>query len=660
MKKITISILSIALSTAAFAHMAAVPSLENEKTVFDAENVMPKHKTPERTNTPEVAIWSEDFASGIPSGWTNTASNTNGLWVYRGPSTTPSNASGSIGAYSGVSNTPPTNAPIASPTTANGFVIFDSDYLDNGGVPGAFGTGAAAAPHFATLATGNIDLSTNPSVELSFYQYYRRFAGGSTSSQEIPATYLSFSSDGGTTWGDRITLNRDIFVNYASANAEMITLNVSDYIGGSSTARIRFEFDGDYYFWMIDDIELNVAPVNEFRFTNWYGGGAPALDVANADTNFAGKYGMSCYNNATDEIRGYSFDANVVNYGTGAQTNVKLTMKILDANNTLVTSATSAIKASVAAGDTVTFNDLNTYSSPWTAGTTAANYRIVYEVSSQEGTVVTDTINYRVSATHMGIDRGTFFNSWGSANNCLATANVYEFSDDVEISSVRVGLASTSTVGGQMEVYICESANFNNASNPPSTILGGSPSAYTITQADLTAGYADIPVTDGFNPDRVPLVAGTYYIDITFPTGTSRVSLLNDVSIDQANGMCIYFSSSQNQWYGGNTGSNICNALYVRPMLTSSHINIAEEMLKASVSVGPNPANDFVNVMFNDIEGDFTMTMTDVTGRVVSSEAVNVLGAVNHTLDVSSLSAGVYMLNVNNGSASVTYKISVQ
>ena len=53
----------------------------------------------------------------------------------------PNNVIGSKGAYAG------TQDPIASPTAANGFMIFDSDYLDNDGVAGDFGSGNSPTPH---------------------------------------------------------------------------------------------------------------------------------------------------------------------------------------------------------------------------------------------------------------------------------------------------------------------------------------------------------------------------------------------------------------------------------------------------------------------------------------------------------------------------------
>ena len=118
-------------------------------------------------------FWSEDFSGGIPTTWTNASQPTppviSAPWVYRGPSTNPGVTIGSQGAYAG------TNGPIASPTAANGFMIFDSDYYDNGGTAGNFGagtypcnsiTGGAPTGHVGTLTTDAIDCSMYSDVSI--------------------------------------------------------------------------------------------------------------------------------------------------------------------------------------------------------------------------------------------------------------------------------------------------------------------------------------------------------------------------------------------------------------------------------------------------------------------------------------------------------------
>ncbi|MEM9024635.1 MAG: hypothetical protein AAGB22_12890, partial [Bacteroidota bacterium] len=92
-----------------------------------------------------AVLFSEDFANDIPATWNNTSGLGGAeVWVYRGPSTNPSNATGGQGAFTG-------GAPIASTSAANGFVIFDSDFQDNGGDGNNIGGGVAPTPHLGWL-----------------------------------------------------------------------------------------------------------------------------------------------------------------------------------------------------------------------------------------------------------------------------------------------------------------------------------------------------------------------------------------------------------------------------------------------------------------------------------------------------------------------------
>ena len=202
-----------ALTQVAFGQRLELPST---KTVFDAP---PKNMSSQFVgNGAETVLWSEDFANGIPAGWLNYGTaqgvtDPDAKWEYRGPQTTPNTSVGSRGAYSGLM-TNPNYTSINSATKSNGFVVFDSDYLDNAAVAGNFcgasGTSVlACAPHEANLETAVIDLSNNTQVDLKFTQYYRRFAGPG-GVQSVPATYIDFSTNGGLSWFGNVMVNSSI------------------------------------------------------------------------------------------------------------------------------------------------------------------------------------------------------------------------------------------------------------------------------------------------------------------------------------------------------------------------------------------------------------------------------------------------------------------
>lgn len=192
----------------------------------------------------ELVIWSEDFANGIPSDWIMESDPTAGVWEYRGPSSNPSNEVGTRGSCVASGNL--FGPPIESETADNGFIIFDSNYWDdNIGPCGSFGQGPAPGPHVATLTTNSIDLSQYERIGLSFHQYCKNYEAN---------TSIKYSIDGGD-WTD-LWVN-DVPVNSGESEKNRYDrINVSDQLAGFADVRLQISFDGNYYFWMLDDFIL--------------------------------------------------------------------------------------------------------------------------------------------------------------------------------------------------------------------------------------------------------------------------------------------------------------------------------------------------------------------------------------------------------------------
>lgn len=146
------------------------------------------------------------------------------------------------------------NPAIGSPSQSDGAALFDSDYLDNGGIVGAFGTGTCPSPHKGQLLSPSFDLTgyTDSSIQAKLYLYYRNFS--------INELSVGFSSDGGTTWTDFSIQQPNIGVN-TMFNTTQITVPLVDVtvgVSNLSNCQLRLTFDGDYYFAMIDDISIEL------------------------------------------------------------------------------------------------------------------------------------------------------------------------------------------------------------------------------------------------------------------------------------------------------------------------------------------------------------------------------------------------------------------
>ena len=631
-----------------------------EQTLDPAE-VRVQHQQ-RKTSQTETAIWSEDFANGIPTTWTNAGFNALGapystvFWEYRGPSTTPSNAVGSRGSAAG------SQLPILSATAANGFIIFDSDYLDDNGISGNNGQGSGAAPHLGALTTPTINLSGASYVELRMTCYYRYFEG---------RALVAFSADGGLTWPDTVQA-LTVAVNSSTARNELVQINVSNYIGNASNAKLRFIFDGTYddpgasgagrgnYYWMIDDISLTSLPKHELQFTEW--NSAPAQDIIFGPASGSSKMGYVAKNPRTDQTRDVTFDANAINYGYDTLNNVKLRVSILDVNNTLLSVFTSTNTTNLNPGDTANYNDLNTYSTPFKP-TAVADYKIVYEVTSDSASVASDTTMIFVTNDKLGIDFNVFSNSLGTStlgDDGSALASRIDLVDTTQLTEVWVRISASTVAGGSVEIEVYDTLGFDYVAGfQASSLVGVGTSTYTITPTDVTNGYFLMPVTDGVNP-WVELTKQSYYIVVRMysNTGANPILIANDKTFNQPRASSIMYNVSAARWYSGYTNSYTLNAPLIRGIIATG-IGIDEDQLTKAISIAPNPANEYVTISVAQSLGNLDIRMMDLSGRTVYEEKSAIQSVGEKKIDVSKLPKGVYLLSISNANAQTSYKIVV-
>ena len=199
--------------------------------------------------------------------------------------------------------------PVNSPSAANGVAIFDSDFLDNGGVAGALGQGTSPSIHKGELISPRIDLTgyTDTTLSINFYSWYRDF--------QMSELSFSLSVDDGATWIETLdyrALTADLTQEFVSANF----INATTGVANLTQCRIKFTFDGYYYFAIVDDVSISTA--------NQYDLGIAAMDPTNRDT-FA-KLGDQIHltgsryfpiSQLSSGFNHMAVGANIVNYGYG-------------------------------------------------------------------------------------------------------------------------------------------------------------------------------------------------------------------------------------------------------------------------------------------------------------------------------------------------------
>jgi hypothetical protein len=192
-----------------------------------------------------------EFAGGLNDWTVNAVSpNENAVWIWK------ADGRADQGAYWG------TREPIVSPSVANGVALFDSDFYDNAGIQGNFGNGVAPAPQNAELISPVFSCADQTQVWLQFNQVYRNYQS---------STYYAVSIDGGSSWMDPVRINGDVALNASTLSDSRILANISDMAAGHENVRIKFIWQGDYYFWMIDDVYvIGPPPADPVILGTWY------------------------------------------------------------------------------------------------------------------------------------------------------------------------------------------------------------------------------------------------------------------------------------------------------------------------------------------------------------------------------------------------------
>lgn len=79
------------------------------------------------------------------------------------------------------------------------------------------------------------------------------------------------------------------------------------------------------------------------------------------------------------------------------------------------------------------------------------------------------------------------------------------------------------------------------------------------------------------------------------------------------------------------------------------------------VSVNPNPATDFLNLIIQTSEQDFTIKFLNVTGQIIFQEYINNFGGnFNKTIDLKNYPQGIYFLQILSAKNVTNNKIIVQ
>lgn len=516
-------------------------------------------------------------------------------------------------------------AGILSTTAANGFALYDSDLICG-----------SADNAFIQLANP-VNLTGQGSVALKFQQFYRKFND---------QTFLEVSIDG-TNWTS-FEVNASVAGNASTTNPLVTQVNISSVAANQAQVWIRFRFMGACdYSWMVDDVAFVEAASSDLELTDvWHGDIIGAFEYQQIPLA---------------QIQEVMIGATCTNAGGDAQTNAVYTFDISDGS-------TSVASGTFPAGNTNIVSqtaDTTWYSTGFTPSATGT-YTVTVSVASDQVDEVLGNNDgesiFKITENiyaHDDEDNIEFQISGGNVTgtttaNEFKAALYYEVFADATLTAVQVAFgASTTTASCIIEVY--DVVADQTLSNPIVTEV------YDLVSGDVPTGGAinlvNILIDGG---SGILLEAGgTYLISIgNTGEGESLTILASDGDADRARlGYGPFGAGGAIDWYTGYTASPIIRANF------DPSVGIQENEDVASVSIYPNPTSDNVNINFVSKENqNVSINVISVDGSLVFSKQLNTkVGQASRTsVDVSNLSAGIYMVQLMGEKSSLTQRIVVQ
>jgi hypothetical protein len=608
---------------------------------------------------PETVLWGDqpgqgDFDGGL-NGWTITndaplCSDTFQLWQWQ------ANPIADGGAFSGGVSI------LESPTACNGAMVFDSDFYDNGGDSNTQGQGPCPAIHTGEIISPAIDISgfNVPGISVKFFQGTRQFTSNYT---------ISYSNDNGDTWID-VTVNEEIEVNSPHIQEfKRVFLPQADFT--ATEFRIKFRYEGNYYYWMLDDIQLVETEANNLVvMDNFYAIAPNAMWPAS-------------------QLEPFSFLADINNVGAAQQPNTTLNMTITDADGNEVYSEDLSYGTTEADSlyENVPFNGAYdpTGSAPGTVYT--GTYTIFSDSVDFDPSDNTQSFSFMVTDTVFAKETGATrtivpadgnwadgeSHSW-AYGNFFHIVNGVDFdipSNGWEASAASFGIGNADAEGIAGRLVTINLYQWNEDSNEDGNMDPDERSVvgfniYEITGTEPSDSLITIPLMPFPSGEgNVPILSGeNYVLMVEYNTQDEvNLALVGAEPWDYAgqnfrSGLDdIPYRPGEMLGISGDLATESYSAAGFTGLVVPSvrlHISQPPMVLDVNqldeanlVQLTPNPATNYINLQVDLVnqQEEVQVQVLDITGKIMINQYYDGVSAQTFSYDISRFSAGTYILN---------------
>jgi len=550
---------------------------------------------------------------------------------------------------------------LTAATACNGAMAFNSAAYDSNNSQST-GSGPCPAVQEGELISPTIDLSNTSAqgISLQFMQLTRQFRS---------RYFVGYSIDNGQSWTE-IEINEDLIVNADPVNT-IIRMPLQGIVGASE-AKIKFRYEGDYYYWAIDDVRLIEQEEHNMRL----------------DKNF-----FAIAQNAMTPkkmIERIAFMTNIANAGSVVQADVKLNMTVRDQAGLVVFDEDLSYgnMEGNTAVETMLFE--STYTPPWMTGTYRATYSLDtpddFDESDNEVSfnfAITDTVWAKESGVTRTVTPSADSwepgeeHTWAYGNHFYVpglNGPTYAASMSFAIDAVQTSAAVTGQVV-QLSLYKWNDVNNDgDAQNMERQLVGFG--AYMIQGTETEGNLILIEFDGGW---RVELEANTHYILMLEFNSPNETTDLWIGASDAYNYNAMIFANGENGLADPRYGSMLAIGDLATEAFSSTgfgtdivpvvRLNIVtivgtKDPLSDNnlVAVYPNPVQEVLNLSYEleQAAQNLSIRIMDVTGKVVMERQYSQAKSDTINFNVKELAAGTYnvQLTSENGTTSRRFVVA--
>ncbi len=368
----------------------------------------------------------------------------------------------------------------------------------------------------------------------------------------------------------------------------------------------------------------------------------------------------------------------VFNFGVLDQTNVALSAEIILDGTSLYTGTSTPVD--ILSGDSAYFI-LPTFSqATYNVGYYYNTYSITSDNTDEYMSDNSRSAHFSITDeafSYCGYDPATMEMTGGTARRSVALDAADEQRFCIAFSNPnasRVGVTgiefagATSPVSGvpldgeYIEGYAYSwDDSFTGISDPNFSVANLTPLAYGeyVYNSDLQNQNVFLNFSENIalaDNQRYLFCIVSYSAEFQMPCNTTQDYQLNQDSLYDEPISVVYGTdaNSAGAWFGLGFGNSDMPRIQI-PMIDVASIGIQESISENSkITPYPNPTSDYISIPFGKLEGDATITISDMSGKIVKTVSVSILSNDVTKINVSNLPNGMYVFQteLENGNVS--------